>query len=386
MPSLRVLIAGGGVAGLETALALHHMAGPRVEVELLAPRPDFIHRPASVRSPFDGAAAPRLPLEPLEQLGVGRRSAALASVDADRHEVRTTDGATLSYDRLVVATGARPREAVAGAVHFAGPLHAGRLEGLIRDVAEQPDPTLTFAAPHGLSWLLPLYELALLSAAALTARGVDASITVVTPERRPLELFGPAVSAAVARILGQAGIDVRLDDGGQAVFDGSLQLRSGAVLPPSQVVALPALDGPHVSGLPAGSAGFIPVDAHGRVAGVPDVLAAGDAADTPVEQGGLAAQQADACAELIAADAGADVVPRPATRVLRAILTTGEAPLFLRADPDTERSEVSGTPLWTPPSKIAGRFVAGFLAEGRFDQELVDIDAGSAANSMSDHA
>lgn len=388
MAPLRVLIAGGGVAGLETALALHHLAGSRVELELLAPRPEFVHRPASVRSPFDGAAAPRLPLEPLAELGVRHHGAALASVDADRHEVLTTDGATLSYDRLVVAVGARPREAVSGAAHFGGPLHAGRLEGLIRSVAEQPEPALTFATPPGLGWQLPLYELALLSAAALVARGADATVTLVASERRPLDLFGPAVSTRIARVLEQASIDVRLDDAARAVFDGSLQLVSGALLAPSEVVALPALDGPRIAGLPASADGFIPIDAHGRVAGVPDVLAAGDATDTPVEQGGLAAQQADACAELIAAEAGADVSPQPAARVLRAILSTGDAPLHLRADPGTGRSEVSATPLWMPESKIAGRFIAGFIAGGRLDQELVDVDARaeSPANSMGTRA
>src|SRR3954454_20013430 len=41
----RVLIAGGGVAGLEAALALRDLAGDRVAVTLLAPGPDFVYRP-----------------------------------------------------------------------------------------------------------------------------------------------------------------------------------------------------------------------------------------------------------------------------------------------------------------------------------------------------
>jgi sulfide:quinone oxidoreductase len=37
----RVLIAGGGVAALEAALALRALAEDRVRVELLAPEPQF---------------------------------------------------------------------------------------------------------------------------------------------------------------------------------------------------------------------------------------------------------------------------------------------------------------------------------------------------------
>ena len=47
-PPLDVIIAGGGVAGLEALLALHELAGPRVNVELLAPEHDFVYRPLAV--------------------------------------------------------------------------------------------------------------------------------------------------------------------------------------------------------------------------------------------------------------------------------------------------------------------------------------------------
>jgi len=42
---LRVLIAGGGVAGLETLLALRALAGDLVDLELLAPEPALWYRP-----------------------------------------------------------------------------------------------------------------------------------------------------------------------------------------------------------------------------------------------------------------------------------------------------------------------------------------------------
>ena len=80
-----------------------------------------------------------------------------------------------------------------------------------------------------------------------------------------------------------------------------------------------------------------------------DVFAAGDATNEPVKQGGLAAQQADAAAETIAAEAGAPVTPRPFTRILRAQLLTADGPLELCRDLDA------------PAHKLAGRHLTAFL-------------------------
>jgi len=47
-----VLIAGGGVAALEAALALRALAEDRVQVELLAPEPQYWYRPLAVAEPY----------------------------------------------------------------------------------------------------------------------------------------------------------------------------------------------------------------------------------------------------------------------------------------------------------------------------------------------
>ena len=44
----KVLVAGGGVAALETMLALRDLAGERVEIELLSPEAAFRYRPLDV--------------------------------------------------------------------------------------------------------------------------------------------------------------------------------------------------------------------------------------------------------------------------------------------------------------------------------------------------
>lgn len=54
-----VLIAGGGAAGLESALALRDLAGDRVSLRLLAPNREFVYRPMVLQEPFGWARARR---------------------------------------------------------------------------------------------------------------------------------------------------------------------------------------------------------------------------------------------------------------------------------------------------------------------------------------
>ena len=55
-----VLITGAGMAAVECTLALRALAGPGTAIELLAPAPELVHRPSSVRTPFGGEPAPRV--------------------------------------------------------------------------------------------------------------------------------------------------------------------------------------------------------------------------------------------------------------------------------------------------------------------------------------
>lgn len=342
---LRVLVAGGGVAALESVLALRALAGERVAIELLAPAGDLVERPHSVVTPFSGVPAPCVPFDALPALGVRHRRGALAAVDASAHAVVTTDGGRLGYDRLIVATGAHRLDGVPGAVTFRGPISAGAVEGALRAARS----SALFVAPPGCGWTLPAYELALLARHEFP----DLRIEIATPEPRPLDVFGRTASDALARLLDRAGI-------------GFTPLDSADLLGADALISLPRLRGPALDGLPADPDGFIGVDAHGRVPGVDDVFAAGDATAGPIKQGGLAAQQADAAAETIAAEAGAPVDPRACRRVLRGVVLTGGAPLFLRRDLDDETAPagVSRTDLWWPRGKVAGRYLTGFLASG----------------------
>ena len=205
-------------------------------------------------------------------------------------------------------------------------------------------------------------------------------ITIVTVEPAPLWIFGEQASAAVAELLAARGIGVRVGVRPVAVRAGELVLADSPAVRADRVIALPELIGPAVPGLPHGPHGFIPVDAYGRVPGVPDVFAVGDATTFPLKQGGLATQQADAAAEAIAAGLGVAVEPAPFRPVMRGLLLTGGAPLYLRStlslagEPESgaahlaarrPSSVASGHALWWPPAKIAGRYLAPLLATAR---------------------
>lgn len=361
----RVLVVGGGVAALEAVLSLHEIAGGRLELTLLSARPHFEYGPLSVAEPFGLGRAHRFELSEL----LGDRDVevvvdALRSVDVGGRNVATEAGLTLPYDALLIAVGARKQSALPGAVTFSGARASADLRRLLDEAESGRLDRLVFAVPGGISWSLPAYELALMTSSHLAEREVDAAVALVTPEPRPVDLFGRRPSAAVEEVLRLRGIPFHTATPLRAE-PGRLVVEDGEPIPADAVVALPRLDAPAIEGLPGDADGFLPVDEHGRVHELPGVYAAGDVTSSPLKQGGLAAQQADAAAEAIAADLGLPVEPQPFRPVLRGLLLTGRAPRYLRAElrrGHPARPETDTDALWWPPAKIAGRRLGPLLA------------------------
>jgi sulfide:quinone oxidoreductase len=371
---VNVVIAGGGVAALEAALALRALSEDRFEVELLAPQPHFWYRPLAVAEPFALGEARHFELSQLaSRAGATFSPGALVSVDAPRHLAYTSAGGAVPYTALLIACGAEPKPAIDGALTFRGPADTARIEHLLAEIEAGDVQRVVFAVPAGAVWSLPAYELALMTAAWLTARGITGvELGLVTPEERPLHVFGRTASDAVRELLDERGIALYTRSCPAEARDGELLLVADGIVMADRVVALPRLQGPHIGGVPQTFEGFISVDEHGRVTGMPDVYAAGDITSFPVKQGGIAAQQAEAAAEAIAASVGVELTPRPFRPVLRGLLLTGAEARYLRhdlADEGGEASTVSLEPLWWPPAKIVGRHLAPFLAS------LDDVEA-----------
>jgi sulfide:quinone oxidoreductase len=398
-PPQHIVIAGGGVAAVEAVAALRALAGPLPRITLLAPEAEFTQRPASVAAPFGFGFPAPLPFDAIRRHArFDLHRATLARVESDGHAAVDEHGEAIRYDKLLIAVGASPQPALEGAITFGGPADAPAVAQALEETSR-----LAFVLPTASGWALPVYELAIMAAVELRDRGADHEITVVTPEPAPLWVFGAEASAAIEELLGERGIALRTGARAVAVRDGRVELADGPVVRADRVIALPTLVGPAIPGLPHAAHGFIPVDAHGRVPGVPDVFAAGDATSFPLKQGGLATQQADAAAETIAAELGVAVEPAPFRPVMRGLLLTGGAPLYLRSaltpsgEPEqgsarrTARcpsSAVSRRALWWPPGKIAGRYLAPLLATARppvlSTAQLQDLKAGAVDDDRDD--
>jgi len=364
--SHRVVIAGGGFAALEAMIGLRRLAGGRVELVLVSPERELFYPPLSVVEPFGLGEAPRFDLATIArdhdaELHVD----AATAVDTGRRVLRTRSDGEISFDSLLVTTGAEPYEAVPGALTFRGSADRPAFEGLLGDIDARRVKSVVFAVPAGTAWPLPLYELALMTAARADSNDVPVQFTVVTAESAPLGIFGKQASEAVESLLRERGIELLTSTVPVAFENGSLSVAPGGSVKADRVVALPQLRGRAPAGLPSDGQGFLPTDEHGEVRGSEGVFAAGDVTAFPVKQGGIATQQADAAARTIAARAGSPVEAEPFRPVLRGLLLTGDGARFMRsqiAGGHGDTSDFSTRMLWWPETKVAGQYLSHYLS------------------------
>jgi sulfide:quinone oxidoreductase len=359
-----VIVAGAGTAALESALALRALGPRATRIRMVAERPDHYEPgPLMIADVFAGRRPRRYPLAAVAARGIGLIPGSLASVSTDERVVVTWTGARMKYDALIVATGAEAVDVLPAAVTLTGPADAGALQALVRDIDRGRCGRAAFVVPRGASWTLPVYELALHTAQRARAAGSRCEVLVVTPELRPLAAFGPGAWPAVERLLEEAGVRLVCGADPGVPAPRLLALGDGRTLEADWIAALPRRRGRAVPGLPSDQAGFIPVDAHGRVRGVRDVYAVGDAAAHPLKQGGLATQQADVAVAALLRDAGLAPDGPPYHPVLHGLLLGGPHPLYLRRSGTGEHvGEASVAPLG-PRGKVAGRFIEPFLEE-----------------------
>lgn len=331
-----VVVAGGGFAAVEALLALRSLLGDSVALTLIAADSDLIFRPTATAEAFVGAPPLVYDLRAIaEDIGVTFHHARLESVASGAHYVRLSSGSRIGYDALVLAVGARPVANISGALTFRDQRDVALFRRVLSGIDSGKVRRLLFALPAGQTWALPVYELALLSRARISERGLHTEVAIVSPEPTPLAVFGEQPSSLVGHLLAARDVEFIGNSVPRAVLrDGALHLRSGDVVRADKVVAGPQLRGRWITGIPADWWGFIDVDGDGRVAGLPDVYAAGDITNFPVKQAGLATQNADLVADAIARQLGAAPRPRRSQRLLQARLIGAPEPIYLRAELD----------------------------------------------------
>ena len=271
-----IVIAGAGLAAQRCCQALRRRGhdGPITlvgdERRLPYDRPPLSKE--HLTGAMDDAALDLRPASWYEEHGVDLvHDAPAAGLDPDARQVRLASGARLGYDRLLIATGARPVE-LPGTAGFDN-VH------VLRSAAD--------GARLG-GELRPGTRLAIVGAGfigqevAASARSLGVEVTVIEAAPAPLHgLLGLELGGWFADMHREEGVDVLL--GRQVasfrgargrleacVLDGGGEVECDLLL--VGVGVRPAAGWLEGSGLPATG---VPVDSHGRTA-LPGVFAAGD--------------------------------------------------------------------------------------------------------------
>ncbi|MFE0473041.1 NAD(P)/FAD-dependent oxidoreductase [Streptomyces sp. NPDC058947] len=270
----RVVVAGAGMAGVQTAVALRER-GFAGTVLLIGAEPHQPYdRPPLSKAVLLGKSEGSAFDVDFEALGIELRlGCEVLGVRPGDHALDTEDG-PVPYDVLVVATGAEPvrlpgAEGVPG-VHLLRTLDdAERLRPVL---ARQHDIVVV-----GAGWIGAEF--------ATAAREAGCAVTVVEAAERPLAGALPAeVAAPMAGWYGDAGAVLRTHARVERVEPGAVLLDDGSRLPAGAVVvgigARPATDWLAGSGIDLGAHGEVVADEHLRTS-VPDVYAVGDCASFP---------------------------------------------------------------------------------------------------------
>ena len=318
----RIVIGGGGIAGLECLRALRALAGDAPRITLVTDRVWTLDRQRPV---VEALGLDRTPRQDVVAVATAQHADLHLSRLAIVREgsVVLGNGMELPYDDLVVATGARLRQALPGATTFRGMEDVAAIRVIRRQLLAREIHSVAFAVPSESTWPLPLFNLALAIGVEAAAAGLaDARLTIVTPGEAPPASGG---GDALAQLLDARRIVVRTGARPRQLRDGQLLLSDGHAVPAERVIALGEARGCPPAGLASDRDGFLPVDTGGSVRGWSDVFAAGDVTAHSPKHGALAVQQADAVAETIAARLGVTIAPAPDRPRGRWLRPTGDA-------------------------------------------------------------
>ena len=281
----KIVIVGGGAAGFAAAEMLRRRGygGSIVMVSSDAAPP--VDRPNLSKDYLAGSAPEDwLPLRPDDFYGESkidlRLATEVAAIDVKQHQIRCANGASLDYDRLLLATGAEP---VRLPVPSADLPHVHTLRSLADCRAIIAD---TKSAKRVL--VIGASFIGLEAAAALRSRNIE--VHVVAPETRPMErVLGPQLGDFIRALHEEHGVVFHLGETVTA-FDGRrATLKGGGALETDVVVVgvgvRPRLALAEQAGLTMDRG--VVVDAYLRTS-VPDIYAAGDIARWPDPHSGAA--------------------------------------------------------------------------------------------------
>ncbi len=363
----RIVIVGGGIAALESVLALRSLVGDTADITVIAPNAVLEYQPYSVLLPFGSTIKHQVNLQDVfDETRVAHIKAGINCIKPIENVAVTDSGEVVPYEFLILAFGCSVADAVPGATTFAGSSSVDTIRELLNEVDSLEVRSIAFVVPPAGVWSIPLYELAIQTRQHLLNQGIDGvPLHLVTAESEPLDIFGNQAVEHIKSILDAHQIALWPGLSATDYRDQTLTAIPDTQLTVDAVVSLPKPVGSPIEGIEHDSDGFLPTDLHGLVRGQTDVFAAGDCTAFPLNQGGLAAQQADACVDSIAQQLGKQTTPREFRPLLRGALMTDQKTPFLRtliAGGGTSERVSTSKPLWWPPGKIAGKYLTPYLS------------------------
>lgn len=289
MPDARVLVLGSGFAGLWAALGAARRldelgADDAVDVTVVSPQP---YHDIRVRNYEADLSDCRIPLsELLDPVGVGHIADEVVAVDAAAATVRTADGATLGYDRLVLATGSRVvKPDIPGLAEFGFDVDtydaAMRLGSHIRTLRSGDSASATaVVVGAGLTGIETASELPAMLADAL---GPGVTPRVILVDRNPYvgSDMGDSARPVIEKALADNGVETRTGVGIVEIGERRVRLSTGETIGAATVIWCAGMRaGPLTEqlGVACDRFGRLPVDDYLRVEGVGGVFAAGDVA------------------------------------------------------------------------------------------------------------
>jgi sulfide:quinone oxidoreductase len=308
-----ILILGGGFGGLAAAHELRAQLPDDHDVTVVAADDHFYAGFAKLwdlvgTRPLEQGTAS---LSALERHGIRFVQTRITAIDPAERRVETEAG-PFNADFLLVALGAGPGPEqflqLHGLVHDL--YNANELPGMRADLAHLDAGTLVVAV-LGAPYKCPPapYEATLLLDENLRGRGVRDSIELVvtTPQPMTLPAAGPEISQFVARALEDRGIELRTEQGVQAIDADTrtVSFTDGGQLEYTLLLAVPRAVPPQVvadSPL-AGEGGWIQPDRETLRTRFDRVYAAGDCTASPPPKAGIFAEaEARVAARNIAAE------------------------------------------------------------------------------------
>ena len=227
----KVVIVGGGAGGNAAAEELRRY-GFEGEIAVIDPDIDAPYDRPNLSKDYLAGSAPAewLPLRPPafhDDRGIMRLPFTATAIDGARKVVKLSGGAEVSYDALVLATGAAPiRIPIPGAdlphVHVLRTLADCRK--LIEALEHAKRVVIAGASFIGME-----------AAAAMRAREVE--VTVVAPEKIPFsQVLGPTIGGSLKQLHEQHGVTFKLGRSVHAISEHVVMLDDGAELPADVVL------------------------------------------------------------------------------------------------------------------------------------------------------